>query len=75
MHAVIDSPLQFLCILLLEETFVQVQVLQQRVPGPRKCGTLTTGPRGNSHPSVPFFFFFNVGFLKFFFHLFLLVGD
>ena len=24
MHAVIDSPLQFLCILLLEETFVQV---------------------------------------------------
>ena len=29
------SPLEFLCILLLEETFVQVQALQQRRPGPR----------------------------------------
>ena len=35
MHTVIFSPLWFLCILLLEETFVQVQALQQRVPGPR----------------------------------------
>ena len=28
MHAVIFSPVQFLCILLLQETFVQVQALQ-----------------------------------------------
>ena len=35
MHAVIFSPLQFLCILLLKKTFVQVQTLQQSVPGPR----------------------------------------
>ena len=35
MHAVLFSPLQFLCILLLEEMFVQVQALQQGVPGPR----------------------------------------
>ena len=34
MHAVIFSPLQFLCILLLKERFVQVQALQQKVPGP-----------------------------------------
>ena len=34
MQAIIFSPLQFLCILLLEETFAQVQTLQQRVPGP-----------------------------------------
>ena len=33
-YAVIFSPLEFLCILLLEETFVQVQALQQRAPGP-----------------------------------------
>ena len=33
-HTVIFSPIMFLCILLLEETFVQVQALQQRVPGP-----------------------------------------
>ena len=35
MHAVIFSPLQFLSILLLKERCVQVQALQQRVPGPR----------------------------------------
>ena len=35
MHAVIFSPLWFLCILLFEERVVQVQALQQRVPGPR----------------------------------------
>ena len=35
MPTVIFSPLSFLCILLLKETFVQVQALQQRVPGPR----------------------------------------
>ena len=35
MHTVIFSPLWFLCILLLDETFVQVQALQPRVPGPR----------------------------------------
>ena len=34
LHAVIFPPLQFLYDLLLEETFVQVQALQQRVPGP-----------------------------------------
>lgn len=33
-HAAIFSPLQFLCILLPKETFVQEQALQQRVPGP-----------------------------------------
>ena len=33
-HAVIFSPLEFLCILLFEEMFVQVQVLQQSVPSP-----------------------------------------
>ena len=33
MQAVVFSPLQFLCSLLLEETFVQVQALQLRVPG------------------------------------------
>ena len=27
------GPIEFLCILLLEERFVQVQALQQRVPG------------------------------------------
>ena len=32
-HAVIFSPLQFLCILLFMEMFVQMQALQQRVPG------------------------------------------
>ena len=35
MHTVSFSPLQFLCILLLEKLFVQVQTLQQRVSGPR----------------------------------------
>ena len=36
-HAlVIFSPVQFLCILLLEERYVQVQVLQQSVQGPSK---------------------------------------
>ena len=35
MHAAIFSPFQFLCIFLLEEMFVQVQALQQRVPGHR----------------------------------------
>ena len=35
MHAVIFSPLWFLCILLLEKVFVWVQALQQRVPDPR----------------------------------------
>ena len=34
-YVVIFSPLQFLCILLLEETFVQVHALLYRVPGPR----------------------------------------
>ena len=34
MHTVTFSPLYFLCILLLEETFVLVQALQRRVPGP-----------------------------------------
>ena len=34
MHAAIFSPILFLCILLLEERGVQVQALQQRVPGP-----------------------------------------
>ena len=34
MHTVIFSPIQFLCILLLEERCVQVQALQQRVPVP-----------------------------------------
>ena len=33
--AVIFRPLQFHCILLLKEMFVQVQAQQQRVPGPR----------------------------------------
>ena len=33
-HMVIFSPIQFLCILLLEERCVQVQALQLRVPGP-----------------------------------------
>ena len=36
MHAVIFSPIQFLCILLLEEQCVQGQALQQRGPGPSK---------------------------------------
>ena len=34
MHRVIFSPMLFLCILLLEERCVQMQALQQRVPGP-----------------------------------------
>ena len=33
MHTLSFSPLQLLCILVFEETFVQVQALQQRVPG------------------------------------------
>ena len=33
-HVVIFSPIQFLCILLLEERCVQMQTLQQGVPGP-----------------------------------------
>ena len=33
MLTVIFSPLEFLCVLLPKETFVQVQALQQRVPG------------------------------------------
>ena len=33
--AALFSSLQFLCVLLLEETFVQVQVPQPRVSGPR----------------------------------------
>ena len=33
-YSVIFSPLQFLCILLLEDRFVQVHALQQKVPGP-----------------------------------------
>ena len=33
-HASIFSPIQFLCVLLLEDRCVQVQALQQRVPGP-----------------------------------------
>ena len=37
MQAVIFSPLWFLCILLLKETFVQVQALKQRIPGPNQC--------------------------------------
>ena len=35
MRAVTFSPLWFLCVLLLDEMFVQVQALEQRVPGPR----------------------------------------
>lgn len=35
MHTVIFSHLWFVCILLLEELFVQLQTLQQQVPGPR----------------------------------------
>lgn len=35
MHMVIFSPLQLLCILFLQETFAQVQTLQQRTLGPR----------------------------------------
>ena len=34
MHAVIFSPIQFLCILLLQKRRVQVQALKQRIPGP-----------------------------------------
>ena len=34
MQAVNFSPVHFLCVLLLEETFVQVQALQSRVPSP-----------------------------------------
>lgn len=34
-HTVIFSPLQFLCVLLLEEIFVYLQALKQGVPGPR----------------------------------------
>ena len=50
-----------------------MQVLQQRVPGPRRCGTLTTGPPGNSHPSVVVVVLLFL-FVYLFFHLFLLVG-
>ena len=39
---VIFSPLEFLCVLLPEQTFVQVQALQQRVPGPSRSHR---GPR------------------------------
>ena len=35
MHTAIFSPRQILCILLPEETFVQVQAEQKSVPGPR----------------------------------------
>ena len=48
LHAIIFSPLQFLCILLLGETFVQVQVLQQSVSGPR-FQPVSRGP-GQSRP-------------------------
>ena len=47
MHTLNFSPIQFLCILLLQERCVQVQALQQRVPGPSKrsqvpaCLTMT----------------------------------
>ena len=33
MHTIIFGPLEFLCILWPEETFVQVHALRQRVPG------------------------------------------
>ena len=42
-HAVIFSPLEFLCIVLLEETYAQVQALQQRVPRPRYQPVLHSG--------------------------------
>ena len=46
-HAVIFSPLSFLCISLLEEMFVSVQALQQRVPGLSlsRVDTHTEGPQ------------------------------
>ena len=34
MYSAPSVPCSLLCILLLEETFVQAQALQQRVPGP-----------------------------------------
>ena len=46
MHTVIFSPLQFLCILLLEDMFVQVQALQQRVPGPSLSHFLARNVKG-----------------------------
>ena len=55
MHTVSFSPLQFLCILLLEETFVQVQALQQS-PGSQVSGTsLSPWYSKNSKPLVHFY--------------------
>ena len=42
-HPAIFSLLSFLCILLLEEAFVQLQALQQRVPGFRAQVTCRAG--------------------------------
>lgn len=53
MHAVIVSPLYlFLCILLLQKTFVQEQALQQRVSGPSLSQNSSV-----SSETVPLFLF------------------
>ena len=46
-HSAIFSLIQFLCILLPKETFVQVQARQQRGPGPRPQPYLSTALVGN----------------------------
>ena len=45
MHTLVFSPIKFLCILLLEERFVQEQALQQRVPGPNLPYSSPSGSR------------------------------
>ena len=48
MHTVIFSPVWFLCILVLKETFAQVQALQQKVPDP----SLSHSPLRDSTPLI-----------------------
>ena len=48
MHTVIFSPLSFLCILLLKETFVQVQALQHCSKGSQVPACLNVKTRRNS---------------------------
>ena len=48
-------PYKFLCILLLEEMFVQVQALQQKVPGPSlsHLGAISPGKRPGRQDYIP----------------------
>ena len=56
MHAIMFSPIQFLCILLFKERCVQVQGLQRRVPGPsvsHKCSLDQSRITGSGNQEGP----------------------